>query len=108
MPIAAIPGGRGDRRFLDSNGISDDYVSAKLVGEWLHARNELSASKFFAGHPVGELTRLPRLKASPTASSGGIEHPAASVRHSSLRGCGESSVIHPSLRRMCTTARLVS
>jgi hypothetical protein len=31
-------------------------VCARLVDEWLQARNELSASKFFAGHPVGELT----------------------------------------------------
>src|SRR5687767_12265912 len=82
----------------------DDDGSARVVDEWLHARNELSIEIFLQDTRLGSAPRHLRLKASPTASSGGIEHPAAS----GLRGCGKSSVIHPSLWRMCTAARLAS
>ena len=68
---------------------SDDFGSARLVDEWLQARNELSIEIFLQDTHAGSSPRLLRLKASPTASSGGIEHSAASVRHLSLVETGE-------------------
>ena len=58
----------------------DDCVSAGLVDEWLQARNELSIEIFLQHTRFGRSPRLLRLKASATASSGGIEPTAASVR----------------------------
>ena len=58
----------------------DDCVSAGLVDEWLQVRNELSIEIFFQHTRFGRSPRLLRLKATPTASSGGIELTAASVR----------------------------
>ena len=58
----------------------DDCVSAGLVDEWLQARNELSIEIFLQHTPFERSPRLLRLKASATASSGGIEPTAASVR----------------------------
>ena len=50
-------------------------ASAGLADEWLQARNELSI-EIFLPHPlIGSSRRLPRLKASPTASSGDPSRP---------------------------------
>ena len=59
---------------------SDDCVSAGLVDEWLQARNELSIEIFLQDTHFRRSPRLLRLKASATASSGGIESTAAFVR----------------------------
>ena len=62
--------------------------------EWLQARHALSIA-IFSRAPCSSVDPLPRLDASQTASSGGIEHSEAFVCHSSIRGYGErSSSIH--------------
>ncbi|HEX9936383.1 MAG TPA: hypothetical protein VGB15_04650, partial [Longimicrobium sp.] len=73
---------------------SDDCVSAGLVDEWLQGGNELSI-EFSAAHPVRRSPRLLRLKASATASSGGIEPTAASVRRPAFVAIGRMIVIQP-------------
>jgi len=68
---------------------SDDRGGAGLVDAWLQARNALSIEIFRGTPHPGSSLPLPRLKASPTASSGAIEHSAASVRHLVLVEAGE-------------------
>src|ERR1041384_326029 len=77
---------------------SADYCSAELVDEWLQAPNALSIEIFCRDTHLGSSPRLPPLEASPTASSGGIEHSVASMRHLSLVGAGDI-VLLPSMRR---------
>ena len=67
----------------------DDCGSAGLVDEWLQARNALSIEIFLQDTHLGSSPRLLRLNASPTASSGGIKHSAASVCYLSLVEAGE-------------------
>jgi len=68
---------------------SDNCVRAGLVDERLQARNALSIEIFLQNTLFRRSPRLLRLKASSTASSGGIETSAVSVRRPSLRGQGE-------------------
>ncbi|MFL5511406.1 MAG: hypothetical protein ACJ8CN_03075 [Gemmatimonadales bacterium] len=72
-----------------------DCGSARLVDEWLQARNALSIEIFLQDTLSGSSPRFLRLKASATASLGGIEHSAASVRHPALVDAGEHR--HPSV-----------
>src|SRR5215213_6310628 len=75
--------------------VSDDCVSAGLVDEWLQVRNALSIEIFLRDTQWGSSPRLLRPKASPTASSGGNEHSAASVRHPAFVDAGDDR--HPSI-----------
>src|SRR3954451_13302766 len=84
---------------------SDDCVSAGLVDEWLQARNELSIEIFLQHTRFGRSPRLLRLKASATASSGGLESTAASMRRPAS-WIGRRIVIQSSMRRTCTATRL--
>jgi hypothetical protein len=66
-----------------------NLIAPELVDEWLQARNALSI-EIFAGTPASVAHPVVcALKASFTASSGGIEPSRSSVRHCSLRGYGE-------------------
>src|SRR5215213_6120816 len=75
--------------------VSDDCVSPGLVDEWLQVRNALSIEIFLLDTLWGSSPRLLRPKASPTASSGGNEHSAASVRHPAVVDAGDDR--HPSI-----------
>src|SRR5215213_6652515 len=86
---------------------SDDRGSARPVDEWLQARNEMSIEIFLQDTYRGTHPVFPCLKALPTASSGGIEHSVASVRHPSFVDA-TIIVVRPSMRRVCTAARLAS
>ena len=57
-----------------------------LADEWLQARNALSIKNFCEDTLFRRSPRLLRLKASSTASSGGIEPSLSFLRLSSLRG----------------------
>src|SRR5215213_2749493 len=75
--------------------VSDDCVSPGLVDEWLQVRNALSIEIFLRDTLWGSSPRLLRPKASPTSSSGGNEHSAASVRHPAFVDAGDDR--HPSI-----------
>jgi hypothetical protein len=86
---------------------SNDCVGAGLIDEWPQARHAVSIEIFLQDTLVGRSSRLLRLKASQTASSGGIEHSDACVHRSSFVDAA-MIVIKPSMQRMCMAARLVS
>jgi len=66
-----------------------NLIAPELADEWLQARNALSIEIFFGNTRFRRSPRRLRLKASFTASSGGIEPSLSSVRLCSLRGNGE-------------------